>query len=263
MTILINNEQTLFPVDEAFLERTALKALEVHGGVENAQVGITLVDDDAIHDLNLRFRQVDRATDVLSFPMIDYGTDYEEGEDPWETDDALKLDIDPLTGEVLLGDLVISIPTARRQAALYGHTPERELAYLTVHGMLHLLGYDHEVDADRVLMRSMEETILDALGLPRTAVLTEGLLTALEEAALASAAPVGAAVLGTDGESRAASAASADEAIPAVLASLPAGVTPQVLTCTGLPEKAALPCPAYCLADGLWMLKEPSAGEGV
>lgn len=260
MTILINNEQTAFPVDEAFLEKTAEAVLRIHGGVLNAQVGVTLVEDNAIHELNLRFRGVDRATDVLSFPMIDYGDDYEDGEDPWENDDSLKLDTDPLTGEVLLGDLVISVPTARRQAALYGHSPERELAYLTVHGMLHLLGYDHELEEDKKLMRSMEEEVLLSLGLPRDAVMTEGLLLNLEDAAADAGIPAGAAVYGSDKKTVSASGKTGAESASAALAALQAGVTPFALAVTEDPGPLPLSCPVYYRSNGLWLLKEP---EGV
>ncbi len=254
MTIMINNEQQAFPVDEALLRRAVKTTLSLHGGVAQAQVGVTLVDDDAIQVLNQRFRGIDRPTDVLSFPMIDYGEDYEQGADPWEEDAALQLEKDPLTGEVMLGDLVISMPTADRQARQFGHSPARELAYLTVHGMLHLLGYDHETDEDKALMRALEEKVLLALGLPRTALLTEGALSELTRGAGDAAAPHGAAVLGDDGTLYVAPGADAQAALSGALAKLPCGVKPLACACTG--EAAApSPCPMYLRRDGGWCLQ--------
>ncbi|HOA14831.1 MAG TPA: rRNA maturation RNase YbeY [Bacillota bacterium] len=111
------------------------------------EVSVLITDDVGIRKLNKSYRGKDSSTDVLSFPQ-------------WE--DGLA-DGDP--GEVsLLGDIVISLETARRQAADFGHTVEREVAYLAVHGTLHLLGYDHEDEADKAEMRLAEEEVLKALG---------------------------------------------------------------------------------------------------
>ena len=95
---------------------------------------------------------MDMPTDVLSFPMGENG----------------QYDVDPETGAKMLGDIVISVPTAIKQARKYGHTFRREIGYLTVHAMLHLLGYDHEAKLDAVKMREKEENIMTMLGLPRT-----------------------------------------------------------------------------------------------
>lgn len=259
MTILINNEQEAFAVDEAFLERTVNAVLTMHGGVTDAQLGITLVDDPAIHELNLRFRGVDRPTDVLSFPMIEYGGDYEEGDDPWEDDDSLFLDKDPLTGEVLLGDLVISMPTCARQAQQYGHSPERELAYLTVHGMLHLLGYDHETDGDKVLMRSLEEKVLSSLNLPRAAVVTEGAILDLKSACLEAAAPSGAAVLASDGNLYLAAAQTGADALTAAMVKLPEAAHALACAVTGWVQNTAQPaCPLHIYDGEGWYTHEES-----
>lgn len=253
MTIMINNEQQAFPVDEALLKRAVETTLSLHGGVSDAQVGLTLVDDEAIRQLNQRFRGIDRSTDVLSFPMIDYGDGYEQGADPWEEDEALQLEKDPLTGEVMLGDLVISMPTADRQAQQFGHSPSRELAYLTVHGMLHLLGYDHETAEDKALMRALEEKILLALGLPRTALVTEGALAELTCGADDAAAPQGAAVLGEDGTLYVAAGPDGSAALAGALAKLPPTVGPLACACTAMPASPP-PCPLYCRRDGGWYL---------
>ncbi len=119
----------------------------------SAEIGVTIVDDEAIHQLNLKHRNMDKPTDVLSFPL---GIDGE-------------YDINQDTGAQMLGDIVISIEHAIKQAELYGHSLEREIAYLTVHSMLHLLGYDHEPGGMALVhMREKEEAVLTQLGLVRS-----------------------------------------------------------------------------------------------
>jgi probable rRNA maturation factor len=123
------------------------------------QVDIMLTDDQRIHEINLAQRGVDRPTDVLSFPMNQLTRGHFDP-DVCETD--------PGTGRVLLGDMVINLPQCRRQAAEYGHSVERELCYLAVHSVLHLLGYDHmDEGPEKALMRVREETVMAALGLER------------------------------------------------------------------------------------------------
>ncbi len=123
-------------------------------------VGLSLVDDEEIRSINREFRDIDEPTDVLSFPM----TDYDLRSTP---KDAMLGDIDPATDELVLGDVVISVERAHEQAEEYGHSFLREFGYLLVHGMLHLLGYDHAQDADSEVMRGMEEKILSELSLSR------------------------------------------------------------------------------------------------
>ena len=114
---------------------------------------MTFVDNNRIHELNKEYRDKDSATDVLSFPLGENG----------------EYDIDEDNGCKLLGDIVISMERAMEQAELYGHSLQREVAYLTVHSMLHLLGYDHEKSGmDRVRMREKEEWVMTQLGLPGT-----------------------------------------------------------------------------------------------
>ena len=118
----------------------------------SAEISVTIIDDEAIHALNLQHRGIDRSTDVLSFPL--------------GVDGVYDLNND--TGAQMLGDIVISIETAVRQADLYGHSLDREVAFLTVHSMLHLLGYDHEPGGmELVKMREKEEAVLTQLGLVR------------------------------------------------------------------------------------------------
>lgn len=117
-----------------------------------AEVSVTLVDDERIRELNCRYRDIDRSTDVLSFPLGENGV-YETNYD---------------TGAKLLGDIVISVPHAVAQAEEYGHSLQREIGFLTVHSMLHLLGYDHvNGGLESVRMREKEETVLTQLGLKR------------------------------------------------------------------------------------------------
>ena len=128
----------------------------------DVDVTVMLVDDANIHEINKQTRQIDAHTDVLSFPLLDA--------DPDNLDRSLQVragDTDPETGAVMLGDIVISLDAVRRQAEEYGHSFDRELGYLTVHGMLHLLGYDHMRDADKQRMRGVEDAVMDTLALSR------------------------------------------------------------------------------------------------
>nr|WP_320148283.1 rRNA maturation RNase YbeY [uncultured Anaeromusa sp.] len=139
------------PAMEDTVRNVLGKAAELYGLSEGVEVGVTFLDDAAIQELNRDYRDKDRPTDVLSFAL-------NEGDEP-EIVDAPE--------EELLGDILISLETTARQAEEYGHSLERELAYLTVHGMLHLLGYDHEEPADQAEMRLEEEAVLAALGIVR------------------------------------------------------------------------------------------------
>jgi probable rRNA maturation factor len=144
--------QEKVPVDDQLVDlvtRAAGEALSLAGGHPDAEVSLVFVDDDYIHRLNREYRGVDRPTDVLSFAL-------QEGEPM------------PAAGEeILLGDVVISLEMARRQSEEYGHSFEREVAFLVVHGVLHLLGYDHQTEEQRRAMREKEETIMARMGLGR------------------------------------------------------------------------------------------------
>lgn len=142
------------PALETTVRTVLAKTAEVYGLKENTEVSVVLADDPYIHELNLQYRGKDRPTDVLSFAL-------NEGEEPEIVADA------DLTPTVLLGDIVISLETAARQAEEYNHGLEREVAYLTVHGMMHLLGYDHETEEEREEMRGEEEHVLQLLGIGR------------------------------------------------------------------------------------------------
>ena len=135
----------------AILSQAIKEAIRLSGGPEEAEVSLMLVDDQRIHALNLEYRGVDRPTDVLSFALQE---ELDEEPDSEFEDD-------------MLGDIVISAERAREQAGEYGHSFEREIVYLAVHGTLHLLGYDHEEEIDKQEMRSKEEEVMALLGLER------------------------------------------------------------------------------------------------
>ena len=140
------------------LRKVVPAALEAEGVDMPCEVNILFTDDEGIHQVNLEMRGVDSATDVLSFPMFDLAP----GEKPTGED------ADPGTGLVPLGDMCISVERATAQAAEFGHSVEREICYLAVHSVLHLLGYDHMDEGPmKAQMRGREEAILGALGITR------------------------------------------------------------------------------------------------
>jgi probable rRNA maturation factor len=153
--VVITNDQkeVKIPTGVRMLVRRCCTAILVNEGFNgSAEISVRFVNDEEIHRLNLKYRQKDSSTDVLSFPLGIEGV----------------YDVNNDTGAQLLGDIVISVEHAVEQAARYGHTLQREIGYLTVHSMLHLLGYDHESGGlDRVHMREKEEAALTQLGLKR------------------------------------------------------------------------------------------------
>ena len=128
-----------------------------------AQVSILITDDDEIHRINLEQRQIDRPTDVLSFPMVNYET---PGDFSFLEEDSEDC-FDPDSGELLLGDIVISADKVAAQAEEYGHSRRREYAFLIAHSMLHLMGYDHMTPEDAAEMERLQEEILQQLGISR------------------------------------------------------------------------------------------------
>lgn len=119
----------------------------------SAEISVSLVDNEEIHTINKQHRNIDRPTDVLSFPLGENG----------------EYDINNDTGAKMLGDIIISVETAQAQSKEYGHSFQREMAFLTVHSMLHLLGYDHvNGGLEAVRMREKEEYVLTQIGLPRS-----------------------------------------------------------------------------------------------
>ena len=153
MIISMENAQDKIELGEYLEQRLqdGLNAVaKLHDLDDMTEVDITIVDDEEIHQLNRDYRGVDRPTDVLSFAL-----DEDDEEEP-----------ELLEGQLhLLGDIIISAETATRQAEEFGHGLEREIVYLAVHGLLHLLGYDHMVEEDKVIMRAKEEEALRAINL--------------------------------------------------------------------------------------------------
>lgn len=187
----------------SLMQTAADCALLMEGVTRDCAVSIRLCDDDAIHEINREYRDVDRATDVLSFPTVGYPAGVTAG----HADRLLRRELDDELNACMLGDLILSVPHVLAQAEEYGHSPERECAYLLVHGLCHLMGYDHIEDDDKRRMRAMEEKILSAIGQTRDGegtVTDEALLALAREAMKRSYSPysgypVGAALLCADG----------------------------------------------------------------
>ena len=158
--IRVTAEVTLENEEEvrALITRCAQQAL-AHERVDfDAFIDVTIVDDENIRALNAEYREKDAVTDVLSFPMYEFVNGEAQEE----------LEEDPESGKVMLGDMILNYQRATKQAAEFGHSAARECGFLTVHSVLHLLGFDHErEEADRLLMRRNEEEILAEVGLTR------------------------------------------------------------------------------------------------
>lgn len=155
INVLFEEENTARPLIEKVMETCA----ELEHLSFEAEVGMFFVSDEEIQTINSEQRGIDRPTDVLSFPMLNMK--------PGEVYTVLPEDLNPETGRVYLGDVVISLERAEAQAQEYGHTIEREIAFLSVHSFLHLLGYDHIEEEERRIMRLHEEAVLTALLLTR------------------------------------------------------------------------------------------------
>lgn len=148
-----------FPYEQ-LLKSCIETALAEEGVDVPCEVDVLITDDEGIHQINLEQREVDRPTDVLSFPMFYFR--------PGKPPKGDAMDIDPETGLLPLGDMVISYQRAQAQAEEYGHSVQRELGYLAVHSVLHLLGYDHmDEGEEKRQMREREEAIMSALRLER------------------------------------------------------------------------------------------------
>ncbi len=159
--LLIENEQDKLPITEEIenmIQSVCEMALKTENCDFDAEVSITFTDNENIHKINLEHRGIDRPTDVLSFPMIEFDED--------KNADSFDLEYD---GDlVVLGDIVISTEQAIKQAKEYGHSIKRELAFLCAHSMLHLLGYDHEIsEEDEKEMFEKQDNILNKLNITR------------------------------------------------------------------------------------------------
>ncbi|MBR7188660.1 MAG: cytidine deaminase [Clostridia bacterium] len=186
---------------EALLGRVAEACFHTEG-IQGAGFAIRITDDGGIRSLNRLMRGIDRETDVLSFPTVDYPA----GKTAAGCPKRLRREYDPYLGCVNLGDCVINLDRARQQAAEYGHPLSRELSYLTAHSAFHLMGYDHMKEDEKAVMRDMEERALASVGMTRDAepVDFDGLFAQACEAMQRAYAPysrfqVGACILAGDG----------------------------------------------------------------
>ena len=155
MDITINVDPETLELDEE-IKHEIIRAVETMGELydaANCEVSITVTDDARIHDLNRRYRGIDRPTDVLSFAF----NESDEPEIIFDDEDHIDT----------LGDIIVSIDRARAQAIEYGHSFKREIIFLIVHGMLHLLGYDHIEESDRLEMEAEQKFVMAELNIPR------------------------------------------------------------------------------------------------
>lgn len=165
MTFYIENETNQeLPFDVREVATLVVnEALDSENCPYEVSLELLLTDNEGIHAINKEFREIDRPTDVLSFPNIDYDkpADFSKLED--DTEDYF----DPDTGELCLGNIVVSIDKVYEQAQSYGHDVKREFAFLIAHSMLHLCGYDHMVEDEAKIMEAKQEAILTKLGINR------------------------------------------------------------------------------------------------
>ncbi len=165
MTSYVENETDVnftFPVEET-VNRVMEAVLDSEGCPYEASVSVLLTDDEGIRMFNKEYRNMDKATDVLSFPNVSYEVPsmFERLED--EEADCF----DPDSGELVLGDIIISVDKVRSQAESYGHSELREFAFLVVHSMFHLCGYDHMEEEEAAVMEKKQKTIMDILNITR------------------------------------------------------------------------------------------------
>jgi len=165
MTINIEKEvEVCFGFAEnEYVEKVILAAMDYVDCPYEAEVNVLFTDNVGIHEMNREYREIDRPTDVLSFPMVEYSEpgNFDNLED--EQEDCFH----PETGELLLGDIVLSYDKIKEQAAEYGHSELRELCFLVAHSMLHLFGYDHMEEDEREQMEQMQREILSGLQILR------------------------------------------------------------------------------------------------
>lgn len=165
MTFYVENETNqVFPFDaQQIVEQVALEVLDMEQCPYEVQLNVLLTDNAGICTYNREYRGIDRETDVLSFPNLDFGAPGE-----FEIDEDQEADyFDPDTGELILGDIIISVDKVTEQAESYGHSLKREFAFLVAHSMLHLSGYDHMEPSEAAVMEEKQEKVLGRLGITR------------------------------------------------------------------------------------------------
>ena len=164
MILEIEDERGLLGSEARTLMQRCADAAQATEGVQAPLAAfISIVDDGAIRDIHREQRGKDVSTVVLSFPTVNYPA----GRTAGRCEKRLRQEYDPELGACVLGDIVISMDHVRAQAAAYGHSEQRECGYLLTHGLFHLMGYDHMTDADKPVMRAMEEKSLASIGLTR------------------------------------------------------------------------------------------------
>lgn len=163
MSIIVELEVDIEKKYIELIKKVVIASLEYENCSYETEVSITITDNENIQIINREFRAKDKPTDVLSFPMIEF--DQPSNFDVIDESDDELFNLD--TGELLLGDIVISLEKAIEQSNEYGHSLERELGFLTAHSMLHLFGYDHMDEAEESIMKAKQEEILKEVGLMR------------------------------------------------------------------------------------------------
>lgn len=167
MTLYVESDEgvdTSFPFDaEATARQVAEAVLDAEGCPYECQVNVLLTNNEGIREFNRTYRDIDRETDVLSFPNLEYAAPADFGGVEQSSADCC----DPDSGELILGDIILSVDRIRSQASEYGHSTRRELAFLVAHSMLHLCGYDHMEPEEARIMESKQETVLERLGITR------------------------------------------------------------------------------------------------
>ena len=148
---------------DRIIREIILASLDYEECPYEAEVSVILTDNEGIREINRDYRQIDAPTDVLSFPMVDF----EKESDFSHVEDAAEDYFDPETGELVLGDIIISVEKVIEQAEKYGHSKERELAFLTAHSMMHLFGYDHMEEDEAKVMEAKQREVLELLGITR------------------------------------------------------------------------------------------------
>lgn len=159
MLVLIDDRQTELEVDDSLqelIEKAAAAVLAYEECEEDFEISVSLVEDEEMQGLNMQYRGIDSTTDVLSFPIMDF----DDGEPIGGVEDFID-------EELVLGDIIISTKRAGEQAVEYGHSIERELTFLMVHGMLHLLGEDHDTPDKEAVMFKKQADVLEKLGIQR------------------------------------------------------------------------------------------------
>lgn len=160
ITIEYETEKTLDIDYEKIIHQIIPAVLDYEACPYESEVNVILTDNDAIQEINRDYRQIDAPTDVLSFPMVDYGQEADFS----HLEEAAEDYFNPETGELVLGDIIISVEKVIQQAESYGHSRERELAFLIAHSMLHLCGYDHMEENERLVMEEKQREILNQEG---------------------------------------------------------------------------------------------------